>query len=89
MLGRAGLTGRRVVRRHISGILSKNDGEPGLEMEVDVAVEEPRAGVVGREANGDVVARRASGDDVALGRVDIVVRVTARAAHDPELVLYE
>ena len=87
MLGRAGLTGRRVVRRHISGILSKNDGEPGLEMEVDVAVEEPRAGVVGLEADGDVVASRAGGDDVALGRVDVVVGVAAGAAHDPELVL--
>ena len=54
-----------------------------------MAVEEPRAGVVGLEADGDVVASRAGGDDVALGRVDIVVRVTARAAHDPELVLYE
>ena len=57
-------------------------------MEVDVAVEEPRAGVVGREADGDVVARRAGGDNIALGRVDVVVGVAARAAHDPELVLW-
>ena len=53
-----------------------------------MAVEEPRAGVVGGEADGDVVASRAGGDDVTLGRVDVVVGVAASAAHDPELVLF-
>ena len=39
------------------------------------------------EADGDVVAGGAGADDVALRRVDVVVRVVAGAAHDPELVL--
>lgn len=58
-------------------------------MPVDVAVEEPRAGVVGREADGDVVGDAvggivAEGHDVAPGRGVPVVRGLARAADDVE-----
>ena len=64
------------VGRHIQG-----------EMPVNVAVEEPRAGVVRLEANRDVVAGRAGADRVVLDGVDEVVVGGARGADDPELVL--
>ena len=56
-------------------------------MEVDVAMEEPRAGVVRREPDRDVVSRGAGVDRVALHRVHIVVVAAARTADDVEGVL--
>ena len=78
----------RVRNLRVRDILREHDSKARVEVEVDVAVEEPRAGVVGGEADRDVVARRAGGDDVALGRVDVVVLGAARAAHDVEGVLW-
>ena len=82
-----GLTARGDVRRHIVDILSEDDRKTGVKVVIDVAVEEPGAGVVGAEADGDVVAGGAGADDIALDGVDVVVGVAAGAAHDPELVL--
>jgi hypothetical protein len=55
-----------------------------LEMEVDVAVEEPRAWAVSAEAERDVVPCVADADHVALRRVDVVVRRLTGAADDVE-----
>jgi hypothetical protein len=55
-----------------------------LEMEVNVAVEEPRAWAVGAEADRDVIARRASANHVALRRVGVVVRRLTGTANDVE-----
>ena len=73
----------------VRNILGENDGKAGLEMEVDVAVEEPRAGVVGGEADGDVVIRlrRARRDDVAPDGVVVVVLARAGTADDSEGML--
>ena len=56
-------------------------------MPVDVAVEEPRAGVVRREANRDVVTGDAGADNIALGRVDVVVVCLTGATNNVECVL--
>ena len=51
-----------------------------------MTVEEPRAGVVRREANRDVVTGGARADDVTLGRVHVVRRRLTSAADDVERV---
>ena len=58
-------------------------------MEIDVAVEEPRPGVVRLEPDRHVVARcgRASADHVAPDGVDVVVLRASCATHDGEDVL--
>ena len=78
-----------VRERGVDSVLGKHDGEARLEMEVDVAMEEPRAWVVGLEADCDVVARgRGAGrDDVAPDRVVVVVFCGAGAADHGEGVL--
>jgi hypothetical protein len=55
-----------------------------LEMEVNMTVKEPRAWVVGAEADRDIVRRLADADHVALRRVDVVVRRLAGTANDVE-----
>ena len=50
-------------------------------------MEEPRARVVRREANGDVVTRRTSADGVTLDGVDVVVLGAAGRANNVEGVL--
>jgi hypothetical protein len=49
-----------------------------------IPVEEPRARVVGAEADRDVVAGRADSNDVAAGRVVVVVGRAAGAADNIE-----
>ena len=73
----------------VGDVLSHDDGEACLEVEVDVAVEEPRARVVRLEADGDVVAclRSTSADDVTPDGVVVVVDRAARAAYDSKDVL--
>ena len=51
---------------------------------VDVAVEEPRTGIVGEEPDRDIVARDAVAHDVADDGVYKVVRRIAGAADDVE-----
>ena len=58
-------------------------------MEVEVAVEEPRARVVGREPDRDVIARRAGANNIALRGVDVVVVGGAGGADDMEDVAVE
>ena len=79
----------RVRDRGATDGLSEDDGEASLEVEVDVAVEEPRSRVVGGEADRDVVIvrGRARRDDVAPDRVVVVVRRRASGADDREGVL--
>ena len=79
----------RIRDRGATDGLGEDDGEASLEVEVDVAVEEPRAGVVGEEADRDVVtdgavARR---DGVAPDGVVVVVLGRTGAAYDCECVL--
>ena len=81
------LTARGDGGRDLISLLSKDDGEAGLEMVVDVAVEEPRARVVGGEADGDVVAVITDAHGVALGRVVVVVGRLASRADNIEGVL--
>ncbi len=59
-------------------------------MEVDVAVEEPRARVVSPETDRDVVivSGRARADDVAPDGIVVVVRAVAGAAYDSKGVLW-
>ena len=90
VVGRAKVRPRvrhRVRGGHISHVFGHNDGEAAVEVEVDVAVEEPRAGVVGAEADRDVVPRRAGRDDIALRGVDVVVLGAAGRANNVEGVL--
>lgn len=56
-------------------------------MPVNMAVKEPRAGVIRNEAEGDVVATTPNTEDVAARRVHIVVGGTASGADNVESVL--
>ena len=80
-------TGRGNRARDLIRLLGEDNGETGLEVEVNVAVEEPRARVVGGEANGDVVTVAADVHDVTLGRVLVVVGGLTRRTDDVERVL--
>jgi hypothetical protein len=61
-------TGRLNISAPVSGVLSKDDGETGVQVPVNVAVEEPGAWVIGDKTNGDVVGGGGTSvDDVALG----------------------
>ena len=71
----------------VRDVLGHDDREPGVEVEVDVAVEEPRAGVVRLEPDRDVVARATCADGGAPDRVLEVVPVLACALDDREDVL--
>ena len=85
------LPGRRdrVRGRDAGDGLSEDHRETRLEVEVDVAVEEPRARVVGAEADRDVVVvgRSARRDDIAPDGVLVVVGRRACRANDREGVL--
>ncbi len=83
---RGKLTRGRHRRRDGGRVLSEHDRKPGLQMEVDVAVQEPRPRVVRREPDRDVVAHRPRAHHVALRRVHVVVRRLPRPAHDVERV---
>jgi hypothetical protein len=51
-------------------------------MPVDVTVEEPRAGVIGKKANCDIIPRVTYTHDIPYNRVDKVVgRVTGATDH--------
>ena len=51
-------------------------------MPVNVAVEEPRAGIVGEETNGDIIPSATNTHDIPNNRVVIVIgRVTSAADH--------
>ena len=58
-----------------------------MEMPVDVAMQEPRAGVVGDETDGDVICSVTRAHNVAHRRVSEVVAGLAGAADDGEGVL--
>ena len=67
--------GDRVGSRSTGNVLGHDSSESGVEVEVDVAVEEPRPRVVRPETDRDVVVRRgrARRDDVAPDGVVVVV----------------
>ena len=80
--------GNRVGSRSTGNVLRHDSSEPGVEVEVDVAVEEPRARVVRLEADRDIVGRAAPGrDGVAPDGVVVVVFRRVGAADDCEGVL--
>ncbi len=81
------LTRRGVKRSSIHCVLTQDNGEPSVEMVVNVTVEEPRARVVGREPDSDIVTCSPRTDGVALRRVHVVVVGAACAADDVEGVL--
>ena len=56
-------------------------------MPVDVAVEEPRARVIGGETEGNLVTSDTSGNDVAENGVVPVVIGAPCTTNDPEVVL--
>ena len=57
-------------------------------MPVDVAMEEPRAGVVSGEAEDNFLPSVTRGDDITDDGVVPVVGVTTGAADNPEVVLW-
>ena len=76
----------------IAALATENtEVEEGIRVQipVDVAVEEPRAGVVGLEADGDLIICVASANayNVAHHRVDPVVRCAVRATDYVECML--
>jgi len=71
-------------RFHIRKVLRKYHREALLQVPIDVAVEEPRAGVVSHEPNRNVIVCGADAHDVAHDGVVKVVRRVARAADDAE-----
>ena len=75
--------------RGVDDVLSHDDGEAGVEVEIDVTVEEPRPGVVRLEPDRDVVPGGgcAGADDVPPNRVVVVVLGTAGRADDGEDML--
>ena len=79
----------RVGGLDVGDVLSHDDRKAEIEVPVDVAMEEPRSGVVRLEADGDVVTidGRARAHDVAENRVVVVVGRTPCAADDGEDVL--
>ena len=74
---------------HIRDVLGHDDRKAGVEVGLDVAVEEPRAGVVRLEPDRDVVSGsgRAGADDVPPDWVVVVVLCATRGANDSEDVL--
>ena len=74
--------------RHIRNIFSENNSKTRVQMPVDVAVKEPRAGVVGFKADGDLITcAGANAYNVALYRVDEVVGRAVRATNNVERML--
>ena len=80
--------GDRVGSRSTGDVLGHDSSEPGVEVEVDVAVDKPRTGVIRLEADRDVVSRAAPGrDGIAPDRVVKVVFGRVGAADHCESVL--
>ena len=67
-------------RNHDKG--RRDDGR--VQVPIDVAVEEPRTRVVGKETDGDIVARIADTHDITDYGIDEVVRRIPTAADYPE-----
>lgn len=82
------LTGHGVGKGNAGYVLCEDNGETLCEMKLDVAVEEPRSGVIGGEANRDFVIRtNANVDDVANNRIVVVVHIRVCAANDTKGML--
>ena len=73
-------------RRHVRRVLRKDDREPSLKMEINMAMEEPRPRVVRREPDRHIIPRRTRAHHIALRRVHVVVLRLPRPAHDVERV---
>jgi hypothetical protein len=71
-----------VAHRYVQG--KRPGGDSPFQVPIDVAVEEPRTGVVSEESNRDIIVRGdvAHADDVAHNGVNIIVsRVTGTPDH--------
>lgn len=75
---------RRIGSSDGRDVLGEDDREAHDQMPVNVAMHDPRARVVGGEANGDVVAGASQADDVALDGVDKVRSGLASCADNAE-----
>ena len=70
----------------IAHVFGHDHGEPCSEVEVDMTVENPRARVVGREAEGNIVATRSDANYITARWVDVVVCSAARGTNNIENV---
>lgn len=60
-----------------------------LQMPVNVAMQEPWAGVVRRESERDIVSGASNAHDIAAHRISVVVRRASRNAYDVKRVSME
>jgi len=70
----------------VRDVFGEHDCQTNVQVEVDVAVEEPRSSIIGHESEGYVVARETGVNDVADNGVVVVVHGAAGAADDMEVV---
>ena len=75
--------GDRVGSRSTGNVFSHDSSEPGVEVEVDVAVDEPWAGIVRLEADRDIVSRAAPGGNGITpdGVIEVVLSRVGTADH--------
>jgi len=77
---------RRVVGSNVLGIFSEHNSQAGLQVPVNMAVEEPRSGIVSDKAEGHVVSLCADAHGVPTNRVCIVVCVASRDSDNVKVV---
>jgi hypothetical protein len=70
----------------VRDILPKHNGKASLKVPIDVAMEEPRASVVGDEPNRDVIARTTCAYNITARRIGKVRRGLSSALDDGECV---
>jgi len=75
-----------ISRSNLRYCLGKYDSESQLKMPVNMAMEEPRPGVISLESDSDVVTQTTNVDNVTDDGIVIVVRCTSGAADDMEVV---
>lgn len=71
---------------NIRSIFGEDDSETGFKMEIDMAVEEPRTGVVSLEPNGDVITSTTSTDDIANNGVVEVINGASCTTNDSKVM---
>ena len=67
--------------------LGHDDREPGVQVEVDMAVKEPRSSIVRFETDSNVIRSCSDIHNITTNGVHIVVGVTSSGANDIERVL--
>jgi hypothetical protein len=82
ILGKDDTKATRLARQHNSTITYRGTDHERVHVPVDVAVEEPRAGVVREEPDRDIITGVADAHDVAEDRIIVVVRSVTSAAYN-------